>query len=131
MIGQNIQMLMLESFHGDPGNMEPGGSLSGKVGAHDKNIIGIGREVEGKHKDGTVFPIDLTISMVQLHGKRLFTRTVRDITERKEMQKKIIQQESLAQLGEMASIVAHEVKNPLAGVSGALVCSRGGARALT
>jgi signal transduction histidine kinase len=43
-----------------------------------------------------------------------------DVTERRRMEKLLIEQASLARLGEMAAVVAHEVKNPLAGISGAL-----------
>ncbi len=46
-------------------------------------IIGIGREVTGRRKNGTVFPMDLSVSEVKLAGRRIFTGFVRDITERK------------------------------------------------
>jgi signal transduction histidine kinase/ActR/RegA family two-component response regulator len=49
----------------------------------EKKIIGIGREVEGRRKDGTIFPIDLAVSETPFGSHRIFTGTVRDITERK------------------------------------------------
>ncbi|HVX67884.1 MAG TPA: PAS domain S-box protein [Bryobacteraceae bacterium] len=48
-----------------------------------RNIIGIGRETMGRRKDGTVFPIELSVSEMLLPGRRLFTGIVHDITARK------------------------------------------------
>ena len=53
-------------------------------------IIGIGREVSGRRKDGTVFPMDLSVSEVKLADRRLFTGFIRDITERKRLEKEIL-----------------------------------------
>jgi two-component sensor histidine kinase len=50
----------------------------------EAKIIGIGREVAGKRKDGSIFPIDLGISEVRQEGRRLFIGVVRDITEQKQ-----------------------------------------------
>ena len=54
-------------------------------------IIGIGREVSGRRKDGTVFPMDLSVSEVRLADRRIFTGFVRDITERKRLEKEILE----------------------------------------
>ena len=54
-------------------------------------IIGIGREVVGQRKDGTVFPMDLSVGEVRLASGRLFTGIVRDITERKRLEKEILE----------------------------------------
>ena len=51
-----------------------------------RKIIGIGREVVGRRKDGTVFPIDLAVSEVPLGNRRLFMGLIRDITERKQVE---------------------------------------------
>lgn len=53
-------------------------------------IIGIGREVVGRRKDGSTFPMDLSVSEVRLEERRLFTGFVRDITERKRLEKEIL-----------------------------------------
>ena len=52
-------------------------------------IIGIGRETFARKKDGTLFPIDLSVSEVKLSDRRIFTGFVRDITERKRLEKEI------------------------------------------
>jgi two-component system CheB/CheR fusion protein len=54
-------------------------------------IIGIGREVTGQRQDGSIFPMDLSVSEVRLADRRLFTGFVRDITERKQLEKEILQ----------------------------------------
>jgi PAS domain S-box-containing protein len=48
-----------------------------------RTIIGIGREVIGRHKDGTEFPIELSVSEVEMGERRLFIEMVRDISFRK------------------------------------------------
>ena len=72
-----------------------------------RKIIGIGREVLGRRKDGTVFPIDLAVSEVPLGSRRLFTGIIRDITERKEAE---VQRDLLV------AELSHRVKNTLATV---------------
>ena len=52
-------------------------------------IIGIGREVEGKRKDGTVFPIDLAVTESYFQGEKQFIGTIRDITKQKEAARRI------------------------------------------
>jgi PAS domain S-box-containing protein len=78
-IGQNIKMLMPEPYHS-----EHDGYLSHYISTREAHIIGTaGREVNGKRKDGTVFPMDLSISAFQLADGRHFCGIIRDITERK------------------------------------------------
>lgn len=48
-----------------------------------KKVIGIGREVTGLRKDGTTFPMELSVREVQQGDQRIFTGFVRDITQRK------------------------------------------------
>lgn len=57
----------------------------------EKNIIGKGREVQGLKKDGTVFPMELSVGEAQWNGNRMFTGIVKDIAERKELEKKILE----------------------------------------
>jgi hypothetical protein len=76
-------------------------------------IIGIGREVVGLRKDGTTFPMDLAVSEVWLGERRLFTGIVRDITERKRTEERLLQAERLAAIGEAMTGLAHESRNAL------------------
>lgn len=52
-------------------------------------IIGIGREVVAKRKDGTRFPMDLSVGEVRLGDRRLFTALVRDISERRKLEQEV------------------------------------------
>jgi len=54
-----------------------------------RKIIGIGREVQGLRKDGTIFPLDLSVAEMIVEGKRQFTGLVRDVTERHTMQQQL------------------------------------------
>ena len=50
-------------------------------------IIGIGREVTGLRKDGSIFPMDLAVSELEVSGQRMFTGIVRDITDRRRIER--------------------------------------------
>jgi two-component system sensor kinase FixL len=83
-------------------------------------IIGIGREVVGLRKDGGTFPLHLSVGEMVLEGRRHFTGLLHDLTQRVELEQLLSEQKALVKLGEMAAVVAHEVKNPIAGIRGAL-----------
>jgi two-component system sensor kinase FixL len=83
-------------------------------------IIGVGREVTGVRKDGTTFPLHLSVGEITVGGERKFTGILHDLSDRVRMEEQIREQTSLAKLGEMSAVIAHEVKNPLAGIRGAI-----------
>ena len=78
-IGKNIAMLMPSPYA-----EEHDGYLAAYRRTGVTKIIGVGREVAGKRKDGTVFPADLAVGEVRSGERAMFTGTVRDITERKQ-----------------------------------------------
>ncbi|MBL6941449.1 MAG: PAS-domain containing protein [Rhodospirillales bacterium] len=77
-IGKNIKMLMPQPF-----KREHDGYLSRYKKTKAPRIIGMGREVQGKRKDGSVFPMELAISEHTMNGLPVFTGVIRDITKRK------------------------------------------------
>ncbi len=103
-VGQNIKVLMPMP---DRGNHDQ--YLANYLATGVKKIIGIGREVRGLRKDGSTFPLHLAVSEIQLDGKRLFTGICRDISD----QKRLVQNERLAAIGQMMAGLAHESRNAL------------------
>lgn len=78
-VGRNISMLMPEPDAG-----EHPGHLDRYLRTGEAHIIGVGREVEGRRKDGSTFPLELSVSELRLDGRRLFTGVLHDLTERHE-----------------------------------------------
>lgn len=79
-------------------------------------------EIRNRAKDGTLYWVDTTIvPRLDAAGKPDQYMAIRsDITARKRAEEELRNQEALARLGQMAAVVAHEVKNPLAGIAGAI-----------
>lgn len=126
-IGRNISVLMPEPYRS-----RHDGYLGAYVSTGKARIIGIGREVEGLRKDGSVFPMDLAVGEVHLPGRRLFTGITRDISDRKAVEAEarrrlndLAHVSRLAAMGEMATALAHEVNQPLTAIiSHASACLR-------
>lgn len=114
-IGQNVRLLMPEPYRSEHNDY-----LSNYQRTGDAKIIGIGREVEGRRKDGTTFPLHLAVSEVRFDDRIMYTGVARDLSDFKRMQREMLEAQKLAALGELAASVAHEIKNPLAGMAGAI-----------
>ena len=114
-VGQNVKLLMPPYFA-----EQHDGYLERYRRTGERHIIGIGRIVTGQRKDGSTFPLELAIGEAKTDGGRLFTGFIRDLTERQqfeqrvhELQEELIHASRLASLGEITSMVAHEVNQPL------------------
>lgn len=133
LIGQNIKMLMP-----DPYRREHDGYIHNYNTSGIKKIIGIGREVVGQRKNGSIFPMHLAVSEIHIRGRRMFTGIVRDISDLKkaeqelaeanekleervkqrtaelhEAQADLVRSEKFATLGKVSGGIAHEIRNPL------------------
>jgi PAS domain S-box-containing protein len=117
-IGQNVKLLMPEPYLG-----EHDGYLHNYNTTGEAKILGIGREVEGLRKDGSVFPMDLGIAEMRVGGQRLFVGNCRDITERKRAERTIhertVQLEAAnSELDSFAYSVSHDLRAPLRAMGG-------------
>jgi two-component system sensor kinase FixL len=97
----------------------------------ERHIIGIGRIVTGRRKDGSTFPIHLSIGEMESGGERYFTGFIRDLTEYQqtqarlhELQAELVHVSRLTAMGEMASALAHELNQPLSAISNYMKGSR-------
>jgi two-component system CheB/CheR fusion protein len=90
MIGQNVTMLMPSPYR-----EAHDGYLTRYRRTGEKHIIGIGREVEGRRKDGRAFPVSLAVS--EIDSPRLFTGILHDVTDRKQLEREVVEAASLEQ----------------------------------
>jgi two-component system sensor kinase FixL len=125
-IGQNVSVLMPE-----PDRTRHDSYIARYRTTNDPHIIGIGRIVTGKRRDGTTFPMHLSIGEMQSGGEPYFTGFVRDLTEHQktqarlqELQSELVHVSRLTAMGEMASALAHEINQPLAAISNYMKGSR-------
>jgi len=114
-VGRNVNVLMPAPYH-----EEHDGYIARYLATGVQTIIGIGREVTGLRKDGRTFPVHLSVGEASIDGERKFTGILHDLTERVQLETRLREQSALTRLGEMAAVVAHEVKNPLTGIRGAI-----------
>ena len=83
-IGQNISMLMPSPYHEEHDDYIKRYKKTGK-----KRIIGIGREVQGKRKDGHIFPFRLSVSELNLDNKKIYTGIIHDLSKQKAAEEKL------------------------------------------
>ncbi len=109
--GKNIKLFMPS-----PHREQHDSYLERYVATGERHIIGVGRIVVGQRKDGTTFPLHLTIGEMRSADKHYFTGFIRDLTDQqmtesrlKELQSEVTHMSRFTALGEMASTLAHEI----------------------
>ena len=125
-IGQNVKVLMPSPYRQDHDSY-----IKRYLDTGERRIIGVGRVVVGERRDGSTFPMELSVGEMKLVNRRFFTGFIRDITERQEtearlqeLQSELVQMSRLTAMGEMASTLAHELNQPLSAITNYLKGSR-------
>ncbi|MDE2166920.1 MAG: PAS domain S-box protein [Alphaproteobacteria bacterium] len=125
-IGQNVKILMPSPYH-----EQHDAYINRYLTTGERRIIGIGRVVTGQRKDGTTFPMELSVGEAMVGETRLFTGFVKDLTERERSERRIEQLQAelmhvarLGELGQMGAALAHELNQPLAAIVNYLQAAR-------
>lgn len=118
-LGENVNLLMPRPYRD-----RHDGYMRRYLATGERRIIGTGRVVVGRRKDGSTFPIELAVGEMLLGGRRYFTGFIRDLTERQqtetrlqELQSELVHMSRFTALGEMASTLAHEINQPLTAIA--------------
>jgi two-component system, LuxR family, sensor kinase FixL len=124
--GRNVSMLMPS-----PDRQRHDSYLARYLDTGEKRVIGKGRIVVGQRRDGTHFPMELSVGEVQSGGHRIFTGFIRDLTDKQraelklnELQSELIHVSRLSAMGTMASTLAHELNQPLTAIANYLEAGR-------
>lgn len=119
LVGENVSTLMPS-----PDRERHDGYLERYIKTGEKRIIGIGRLVTGRRRDGTTFPMELSVGETVIGDERVFTGFVRDLTERQDYEKRLhtIQAElahvsRVTAMGTLATAIAHELNQPLTAIA--------------
>jgi two-component system, LuxR family, sensor kinase FixL len=125
-LGRNVKMLMPSPYR-----ESHDGYLERYFRTGERRIIGIGRVVVGERKDGSTFPMELSVGEMNSGNRRYFTGFIRDLTERQrtearlqELQTELVHISRLTAMGEMASALAHELNQPLSAIANYMKGSR-------
>ena len=117
-VGRNVALLMPS-----PDRERHHGYIRHYLETGEPHVIGIGREVTARRKDGTIFPVELSIGEVDTGEGRLFTGFIRDLSQRRRTEEKLaavqaelIHVSRVGAMGAMASTLAHELNQPITAV---------------
>jgi PAS domain S-box-containing protein len=113
--GNNVRMLMPS-----PDRESHDGYISHYLTTGERRIIGYGRVVSGQRKDGSIFPMELSVGEAVANGKRIFTGFVRDLTSRHKIEEELRQAQKMEAVGQLTGGLAHDFNNLLTVISGNL-----------
>lgn len=116
-VGRNVSQLIPEPYRS-----EHDGALARYLKTGDRRVIGVRREMRGRRKDGSEFPMELSVTETCLSDLCFFTGIIRDITERKQLENQLI--EADRKKDEFIATLAHELRNPLGPIRNAVAVLR-------
>ena len=115
LMGPNVAMLMPQTMA-----VRHAKFISDHITTGEKRIIDIGREVEGLRKDGTVFPLHLSVGRATVGGETVFIAILHDLSQRKATEEALSRSQRLDAIGQMTGGIAHDFNNLLTVVIGNL-----------
>ncbi|WP_429819733.1 PAS domain S-box protein [Ensifer sp. B1-9] len=113
--GSNVKMLMPS-----PDREAHDRYLDNYLRTGEKRIIGIGRVVTGRRKDGTIFPMELSVGEARSAEGRIFTGFIRDLTSRQRIDEELRQAQKMEAVGQLTGGLAHDFNNLLTIINGNL-----------
>jgi PAS domain S-box-containing protein len=111
--GCNVRMLMPAPYRA-----EHDGYIRNFLTTGDRKIIGIGREVVGQRKDGSTFPMDLSVGEAKQDGESIFVGIIHDLSERKRTEAQLVQAQKMEAVGQLSGGIAHDFNNLLTVIVG-------------
>src|SRR5260370_27747084 len=110
---ENVKMLMPQTY-----SLHHDDYIKNFLRTGERKIIGIGREVVGLRKDGSTFPMDLSVGEAQQDGESIFVGIIHDLTGRKQTEEQLRQAQKMEMVAQLSGGIAHDVNNLLTGILG-------------
>lgn len=118
-LDENVSILMPS-----PDRERHDGYLQRYLQTGERRIIGIGRVLTARHRDGATFPIELSVGEARIDNDRVFTGFIRDLTERQQAELRVHDLQSVlahvqrvSEMGTLATSLAHELNQPLTAIA--------------
>ncbi len=121
LMGQNITTLMAEPYRSQHAH-----HLQAYLKTGEAKIIGVPREVQGRRKDGCLFPMELMVSEIRHGDEHIFIGFIRDLSEKRHFEERLgrLHGDRLASMVEMSTTLAHELNQPLTAATNYLNAAR-------